>query len=316
MIIKNKITEGKIMVKPFLKWAGGKGQLLNEIDNRLPVELKEGKIKKFVEPFIGSGAVLFHVYEKYNIDKFYIYDINPELINVYKSIKYSVDKLIFFLQSKESEFLPLEQENRKIMYYELREKFNNDLANINFYEVNEQNIERASEFIFFNRTCFNGLFRVNKKGFFNVPMGVYKRPKICDIENLKEVHEVLQKVEIHLGDYKSCENIVDAETFVYFDPPYRPLNQTSAFTSYSKYDFTDENQVELANFFFLLNDKNAKLMLSNSDPHNIDENDNFFEELYEKEGIEIESVRASRMINSKGSGRGKISELLIRNYKI
>lgn len=304
------------MVKPFLKWAGGKSQLLKVIESRFPEELKKGKIKKYVEPFIGSGAVLFHVFKHYDVKEFYIYDINPELINVYNSIKYSINELISLLNEKEKRFLPLNQEERKVMYYDLREKFNNDLASINFNEVNNKNVERASEFIFFNRTCFNGLFRVNKKGFFNVPMGVYKRPKICDAENLKKVHLVLQNVEIYLGDYKCCEKIVDEETFVYFDPPYRPLNQTSAFTSYSKYSFTDENQKELANFFFELNKKNAKLMLSNSDPHNIDKNDDFFHDLYGKEGIEIESVQATRMINSKGTGRGKISELLIRNYKI
>lgn len=169
---------------------------------------------------------------------------------------------------------------------------------------------RAALFIYLNKTCFNGLYRVNSKGLYNVPIGSYKNPKICDVDTLKKASKLLQRVTILTGDYASIENVVDEKTLVYFDPPYRPLTKTAAFTSYIAEDFNDEEQIRLAEFIKSLN--TAKIMASNSDPKNVDENDEFFDDLYA--GFNINRVPANRAINSKGKGRGKINEILITNY--
>ena len=166
--------------------------------------------------------------------------------------------------------------------------------------------------IFLNRTCFNGLYRVNKKGLFNVPMGDYKNPKICDEENLINISEKLKNVDIIHGDYKKSYDFIDENTFVYFDPPYRPLNQTSSFTSYTEYTFGDKEQVEFSEYFKLLNEKGAKLLLSNSDPKNENIEDNFFDDLYKE--FDISRIEASRAINSNGGKRGKITEILVNNW--
>ena len=304
-------------IKPFLKWAGGKGQLIPEIESRLPEGLTQigtetGNIRRYVEPFVGSGAVLFHLLQNYNIDEAYIMDKNPELVLVYKVIKQEVEALIEKLKIMEEQYLPLNDEERKLYFYDVRKSFNDDLENFNFELIDKKSIERAAQFIFLNRTCFNGLFRVNKRGEFNVPMGAYKNPQICNPDNLRGVHRLLQRVEIHLGDYTQSNMWIDNETFVYFDPPYRPLSSSSSFNSYTKYDFTDTQQIELSQFFSEMNEREAKLMLSNSDPKNTDENDNFFDDLYRD--FNINRVSARRNINSKSSGRGIINELLITNY--
>ena len=158
-----------------------------------------------------------------------------------------------------------------------------------------------------------GLYRVNKSGKFNVPFGKYKNPTICDSRNLRNLSILFKNTIFKYGDYKESESLINENTFVYFDPPYRPLSVTSGFTSYTKEDFNDENQKELAKYYNKLNVKNAKLMLSNSNPKNTDENDDFFENIYK--GFNINEVSAKRMINSNAKGRGEISELLITNYK-
>jgi DNA adenine methylase len=310
--------DNKVEAKPFVKWAGGKTQLLQEIDDRLPRQLKEGKITRYIEPFVGSGAVLFHLIQKYQIKEALIWDINPELITVYEVIKKDVNKLINILDMREKEFLSLEKEERKEYYYQVREKFNESLTDFNFNDYGPHKIERASQFIFLNRTCFNGLFRVNKSGHFNVPMGDYKNPTICNAENLLAVNRILQKVNINVGDYRESKEYVDSNTFVYFDPPYRPLSKSSNFTSYSKYDFGDKEQIELSDYFLELHHAGAKLMLSNSDPTNTNPDDDFFEKYYKNrnENFHIHKVSARRNINSKGSKRGEIWELLITNYDV
>ena len=208
----------------------------------------------------------------------------------------------------EEEYISLDNENRKIYYYEKREEYNNLKINIE-----ENNIEKASLFIFLNKTCFNGLYRVNKKGEFNVPMGAYKNPKICDKKNLKNVSMALKNVKIIYADYRESESFIDEKTFVYIDPPYRPLNTSSSFTSYTENDFNDKEQIELAEYINVLNKKGAKIVLSNSDPKNNDINDNFLDELYKN--YNINRVKATRMLNSNASLRGAINELLITNYK-
>ena len=285
-------------VKPFVKWAGGKGSLIPQLKNYYPFELENLSINKYVEPFVGGGAVLINILQKYDVKEAYAFDINIDLINCYNVIKENVEDLI----------QKLDDEKRKTYFYDIRKEYNS-------YRVNEaeKNVKRASEFIFLNRTCFNGLFRVNKSGEFNVPCGKYKNPTICDSNNLRKLSYLIRNVIFEYGDYTKSEKYIDSHTFVYFDPPYRPLSVTSGFTSYTKEDFNDENQKELAKYFRELDKKDAKLMLSNSNPKNTNKNDNFFEEIYK--GFNINEISAKRMINANAKGRGEISELLITNYE-
>ena len=295
------------VIRPFVKWAGGKGSLIPQLKNFYPFELENETINKYVEPFVGGGAVLINILQKYDVKEAYAFDINMDLINCYNVIKTNVEELIKELDVKEKEFLVLEDEERQKYFYDVRKEYNS-------YRINENDlsIKRAAEFIFLNRTCFNGLFRVNKNGEFNVPCGKYKNPTICDSENLRNLSYLIRNVEFQYGDYKKSEKYIDSNTFVYFDPPYRPLSITAGFTSYTKEDFNDENQKELANYFKELDDKKAKLMLSNSNPKNTNKDDNFFEEIYK--GFNINEISAKRMINANAKGRGEISELLITNY--
>lgn len=309
-IINNKSIKNTrkddVYLKPFIKWAGGKGQLLNKIKEQYPKELGD-TITKYAEPFIGGGAVLFDILQNYDLEEIYIGDINTSLINTYKSIRDNVNDVIKLLKIMEMEYIPLEKEKRKLYYYEKRDIFNK----LKVEDISTNNIEKASIFIFLNKTCFNGLYRVNKKGLFNVPMGDYKNPTICNENNLKSVSKALQNVNIVCGDYKQCELFVDNKTLVYFAPPYRPLTGTSNFKSYNESDFNDQQQIELANFINLLDKRGVSIISSNSDPKNVDENDNFFDDLYKNQ--KIFRVSASRMINSKSKSRGKINEILITN---
>lgn len=296
-------------IRPFVKWAGGKGSLIPQLNNFYPYELKNGIIERYIEPFVGGGAVLIDILQKYDVQEAYTFDINIDLINSYNVIKNHVEDLITNLKQMETEYLRLEQEERKNYFYNKRDEYNNYTL-----KENEQNIQRAAQFIYLNRTCFNGLYRVNKSGKFNVPMGSHKNPTICDEENLRNLSELIQNVQFQYGDYKRSMEHVTENTFVYFDPPYRPLNVTSGFTSYTKEDFNDDNQIELAEFYRELNEQNAKLMLSNSNPKNTNKEDTFFDNIYQ--GFNIDEIYASRMINANSKGRGKISEILVTNYNI
>ncbi|MDR0501126.1 MAG: DNA adenine methylase [Coriobacteriales bacterium] len=294
-----------IAAKPFVKWAGGKAQILQEIRRLYPLGL--GKtITKYAEPFVGGGAVLFDILSKYQLDEVYISDINQELITTYMQIQNNVAELISKLSLMEQKYLLLSDVERKVYYYDKRERFNA------LKTVANADAEVASLFIFLNRTCFNGLYRVNGKGGFNVPMGSYKNPTICDKNNLTSVSESLRNVRIVCGDYKNSFEFIDRNTFAYFDPPYRPLTSTASFTSYSQDGFDDEKQIELACFIKELSSKGAYVVASNSDPKNINESDNFFDNLYTS--LSIARISASRAINSIGEGRGRVSELLISNY--
>lgn len=293
-------------VKPFLKWAGGKGQLLSEIEKYYP--FGDGRITKYAEPFVGGGAVLFDILSKYDLEEVYISDINSDLINTYRTIRDNIDSLVSMLSVMQSEFVPMDTEHRKVYYLTKRERFN-DLK-INGSE--SVNIEKAALMIFLNKTCFNGLFRVNKKGLFNVPMGSYKNPLICDEENLRVVSKKLQNVKIFCGDYRESADFIDADTFVYFDPPYRPITDTASFTAYTENLFNDKEQIELARFVDDMHRKGAKIVISNSDPKNSDPEDDFFDSIYSSH--KIKRVEATRMINCNSEARGKIKELLISNY--
>ena len=294
-------------IRPFVKWAGGKGSLIPQLNNFYPYELKNGIIERYIEPFVGGGAVLIDILQKYDVQEAYAFDINIDLINSYNVIKNNVEDLITNLKQMETEYLQLEQEERKNYFYNKREEYNNYTL-----EENEHNIQRAAQFIYLNRTCFNGLYRVNKAGKFNVPMGSHKNPTICDEENLRNLSKLIQNVKFQYGDYRRSMEYVTENTFVYFDPPYRPLNVTSGFTSYTKEDFNDDNQRELAEFYRELNEQNVKLMLSNSNPKNTNKEDTFFDNIYQ--GFNIDEIYASRMINANSKGRGKISEILVTNY--
>lgn len=304
-IIRYSQSDGQ-KVKPFLKWAGGKGQLLAEIEKYYP--FRDGTITKYAEPFVGGGAVLFDILSKYDLEEVYISDINAELINTYRIIREDIDELVTMLRTMQSEFVPMDTEHRKVYYMAKRERFNDLKVNGN----ESVNIEKAALMIFLNKTCFNGLFRVNKKGLFNVPMGSYKNPMICDEDNLRAVSDKLQRVKIVCGDYRESADFIDENTFVYFDPPYRPITDTAGFTAYTENLFNDEEQIELAKFVDDMHRKGAKIVISNSDPKNSNTEDDFFDNIYSSHSIK--RVEASRMINCNSEARGKIKELLISNF--
>lgn len=302
---KRKIkSKAEKQIKPFVKWAGGKTQLIEQIEKTAFAD-KSYKFTKYAEPMVGGGALFFNIVSKYNIKEVYIGDINAELINAYNIVKSDVDELIIKLKAMQDAFLSMDENGRKAFYYSVRDKFNLLLLN------NDTALDKAAYFIFLNKTCFNGLYRVNSKGRFNVPIGRYKNPSICDEENLRKVSLCLKDVIIKCGDYERSADFIDSSTLVYLDPPYRPISKTSEFNSYNSETFNDDEQIRLAKFIDELNDKGAKIVLSNSDPKNTDIKDDFFDELYKN--YNIKRVQANRMINSKADGRGKITELLIYN---
>ncbi|MDR3258908.1 MAG: DNA adenine methylase [Fusobacteriaceae bacterium] len=291
-----------INIRPFIKWAGGKGQILDKIRAKYPIELGKN-ITKYAEPFVGGGAVLFDVLSNFDLQEVYISDVNRELIATYINIRDNVSTLIEVLYGIENEYLQLSTDDRKAYYYNKRSQFNQLKANF------DTSVMIAALFILLNHTCFNGLYRVNSKGEFNVPQGSYKNPTICDAKNLRAVSAVLNNVQIHNADYKASCEFIDNKTFAYFDPPYRPLTATSNFTSYASNGFGDKEQTELANFIDEIAAKGALFAVSNSDPKNTDEQDNFFDELYAKH--DIFRITATRMISADGGGRRCVSELLI-----
>ena len=295
----------KDVARPFLKWAGGKSQLINTFDELLPQELKNGAIDTYIEPFVGGGAMLFHILQKYNIKKAYINDINKELINCYRCLKANAVEVINHLKLLEKDYL--ESEDRSKYFYKVRNRYNE--IHLNGY----LDYEKCADFIFLNKTCFNGLYRVNKEGKFNVPHGKYKNPLICDENNLMLCSKLLQKVEITFGSYEQVLEKANENTFVYFDPPYRPLVENASFTSYDKSGFNDDDQIQLAKNYKLLNEKKCVLLLSNSDPKNTNKEDNFFDNLYK--GFYIKRVYAKRMINCQASKRGNVTEIVVMNYK-
>jgi len=299
--------------RPFLKWAGGKTQLLKQFSKRLPPEMKNGEITNYVEPFVGGGAMFFYLGQRFFFDHSSIFDANEELILTYRVIKKSTKKLIHELESLESAYISKSNEDRERLFYHVRDSFNKIKPEINFHTYDPGWVTRAAQSIFLNRTCFNGLFRMNRKGEFNVPFGRYKNPQILNKDNLNDVADLLKTTTIILGDFTRCKKFVDTTSFVYLDPPYRPLNDTSSFTSYSKDGFSDTDQRRLAEFFKELDKKGAKIMLSNSDPKNEKPDDSFFDELYAD--YTIERVPAKRSINCNGARRGNINELIITNYR-
>lgn len=299
--------KNNVNASPILKWAGGKIQLLPVLTQNYPSKLLEGEIKTYIEPFVGGGAVFFDLVNKYKIEQAVLFDINIELVILYNTIKHSVYDLIGELRKLEIDYLSItDEEERKAYFYNVRDKYNRSIT-----DSIDVNPIRAAHTIYLNRTCFNGLFRVNSKGGFNVPHGRYKNPRILFEDKLLACNAALQKAEIHKADFADANNFVDGNTFIYYDPPYRPVSETSSFNSYSKEAFDDDEQIRLARFYKEMDIKGVLQLLSNSDPSNYIE-DPFFDNLYI--GHTIERVSAKRMINSNSEKRGELKEILVRNY--
>jgi DNA adenine methylase len=310
--VKDIFYKYAVGAKPFLKWAGGKNQLLSVFRKFYPKELLKGEIKNYYEPFVGGGAVFFDIAQNYGIDSAFLYDINEELVLTYKVVQKDVNSLIEFLHRYSNQYLSLKREKREQYYYELRHNFNLQRFNIDYDKYSENWVSRAAQIIFLNKTCYNGLFRFNSKGEFNSPFGLYDNPKILDENNLLNVSKLLEIAEIKKADFKEVRQDIKKSSFIYFDPPYRPLSKTSNFTSYSKYQFKDDDQIQLASLFNELNEMDCLLMLSNSDPKNTDPTDNFFDIIYK--GYNIRRVSAKRIINSNVKKRNSINEIIVTNY--
>jgi len=298
-----KLFEDKTQARPFIKWVGGKTQLLDEVKKSLPRDFATRQHVTYVEPFVGGGAVMFWILQAYpNIEYAVINDINEELICTYRVIKESVEELISALSRIQEEYIPQNTETRKDYYMAKRALFNTKRISP---------VDTAALFIFLNRTCFNGLYRVNSKGEFNVPHGKYANPRICDADNLRACSKVLKKVEILCGDFAETGRYAGPDTLFYFDPPYKPITETSSFTSYAKEGFDDAEQIRLRDFCDQISKDKALFIASNSDPKDVNPKDNFFDTIYNH--FTIKRVSAARMINSDASGRGAISELMISN---
>ena len=291
--------------KPFIKWVGGKGQLIEQLEALLPADFTERENVTYIEPFVGGGAMLFYMLQTYpNIKSAVINDINPDLTLCYQVVRDSPTELIDSLKEIQSQYYALKtEEERKTFFLEQRDRFNTKSLNA---------IDNCTLFFFLNRTCFNGLYRVNKAGRFNVPFGKYVTPTICDAATIYADSKLLQKVEIMTGDFEQTFDKIEGNTFFYFDPPYRPLSNTSSFNDYSKEDFNDDAQIRLKLFCDRLNEIGINFMLSNSDCLGKNGTDRFFDDLFVN--YKIERVWASRNINSVASKRGKLTEIVISNY--
>ena len=294
-----------VNVKPFIKWVGGKSQLIEQLDAQLPADFDSLEDVTYIEPFVGGGAMLFYMLQHYpNINHAIINDINPDLTTCYRTVRDNPKELIASLQDIENTYLSLNtEEARKEFFMVVRNRYN---------EKNLDPIENTTKFFFLNKTCFNGLYRVNKKGLFNVPFGRYSNPTICNPETILKDSELLQRVEILNGDFEETFKYAQGNTLFYFDPPYRPLNDTSSFNNYAKEAFNDDAQIRLKKYCDRINDAGFKFMLSNSDGKNVNGEDNFFDVLYA--AYQIERVLASRSINSNPNKRGELTEILVRNY--
>lgn len=303
-MIRSNIT------KPFIKWVGGKTQLLNQLDQFLPEAIFHEKFT-YIEPFVGGGAMLFHILGKFkNINRIIINDINEDLIKSYITIKENPSQLIDGLMKIEADYLGTAEQDRKEFYLDIRSRFNKKTVD---------DITNTVYMMFLNRTCFNGLYRVNRKGEFNVPFGKYKNPRICNQETIIADSSALNSIDIDIinDSFETTKKYIDSNglTFFYFDPPYRPLTETSSFTSYSKGDFNDDDQIRLAEFCKSIDSNKCLWMLSNSDGKSKNPDDDFFDNLYD--GFSINHVSASRSINANPNKRGKLTELLIHNkYKL
>jgi len=307
------IIGDKMQAKPFIQWAGGKRRLLNQIRMHYPIELHTGEIDKYIEPFVGGGAVFFDVMQNFNIKSAYISDVNKDLIMAYKVVQQKPEQLCDYLEQVQREYLEITKD-KKAYFLMVREQYNNERFEIDYKHFNDKWIKRTSQFMFLVKYSYNSLCEYNSKGGFNVPFGRKENMKLYNRENILAVSRLLQNVEIRLANYSECYNEVTSNSFVYLDPPYRPITKAAHRKLYTEIVFTDEDQKKLSDFFRRLDtEKNAKLMLSNSDPKNTNPNDNFFETIYE--GYNIHRIETYRLICPDVTKRGKVTELLITNYK-
>lgn len=317
------------MLKPIIKWAGGKRRLLNEINNNLPSQNILDNIETYIEPFLGGGSMLLNIVPKLpNVKKVYVNDINERLINLYKNVKYNIDELINILDEINDKFNSI-SDDRLIeeYYYKIRKEFNE--------KSNYNTIKNSAQFIFINKYCFNGIYRENSKGEFNMPFNKKPKNKIYNKENIYDLHDFLIKYDVvfynkpyneflesifnilykEKDDKRTIKNRIKSfeRSFIYFDPPYRPLNIKESIRYSGVVDiFSDEFQIGIEKYYSLFSDYDAYCMLSNSDPHNTDSTDNFFDNLYNN--YNIKRVNVKRLLSSKVSSRGTVTELLITNY--
>lgn len=296
--------------KPFIKWAGGKSRLLPKLIPLLPAFLEFGTFTRYVEPFVGGGAMFFYLAQKYDLREYHISDSNLDLINTYKTIRDYPLALTALLKSMQTDFSGMDNEERQQYYANIRNLYNANLLTRELANI-KTSVVKAANFIFLNKTCFNGLYRVNRKGEFNTPIGSNAKPMICDSDNILAVSKLLNNPNVYITDcdYASIPVTIDSQTFIYLDPPYRPVSKTANFTSYSSGKFNDNDQVKLQQQFYKWNSSLAYIMMSNSDTQ-----DNYFDDLYRH--FNINRITANRAINSKVSARGSIFELVITNYPI
>jgi DNA adenine methylase len=271
-------------IPTFVKWAGGKKQLISQFKGHFPK-----KIDRYFEPFVGGGAVAFYIIKNYSPKEVYLSDSNSELINTYKIIRDNVEELI-------KELKQYKKLHSKEFYYKIRAESHEKLSPV----------LSAARFIYLNKTCFNGLYRVNSKGQFNVPMGSYKNPAIYNENELREISTRLKNVVIETKQFYNIKENIQKGDFVYFDPPYYPSSKTASFTTYTKENFLEEEQIMLAELYRNLTENGANVMLSNSDT-------DFIKNLYKNYTITI--VKATRMINCNAKKRGKVNEVVITNYE-
>ena len=294
--------------KPFLKWAGGKGSVVGRLDLLLPAEFDTWEDVSYVEPFVGGGAMLFHMLKVHrNIRRVVINDINPDLISVYRFVKDNPFALFESTLEYQAEYMRRDIVEKEQFYYQSRNRYNNGQLS---------DIQRAALFLFLNHTCYNGLFRVNSKGHFNVPFGHRVSIGLDNPASIMDAHRVMNSVDFCIlrpGDYKNTYRHLSrhGKSFIFLDPPYRPLSSTAYFKSYSTDPFGDKQQAELRSYCDRLSNKGCFFMLCDSDSKN-DDGTSFFEALYE--GYSIMRIDVPRYINANGQERSKIKEVLIRNY--
>lgn len=305
------------VAKPFLKWAGGKRNLLPTLVENLPPKMVNREINNYIEPFLGGGSVALYFIQNQNFDKIILNDINTSLINTYIVVQKDVERLLQKLIKYEDFYLMQDAEGRKEEYYLKREKFNELKFEVPYLEgkvIDDKSIELAAHFIFLNKTCFNGLYRENLSGRFNTPHGRYKKPVIADVENLKACSKVFQNAKFTSVDFETLSSYVEPNTFVYLDPPYRPLDAAQKnFNGYSKGSFDDGEQKRLAKWCEYLNQEQALFMLSNSNPKVSNPEDTFFDDIYKEFNIN-EDITAARTISAKGTTRKPVKEILVTNY--
>lgn len=294
------------VAKPFVKWAGGKTQLIPQLSEHVPFQ-PSGVIDVYCEPFLGGGALFFWLSSRYTINHAYLFELNKQLVYCYQAIKSSVNALITQLEKIEKKYLSLTDKKREGFFYTIREDYNELIKS-----KSSDKVKIATLYIFLNKTCFNGLYRVNSNNLFNVPHGRYNNPTICDEENLMAVNKILKRATIKYADFSNCIKYAKKGAFVYLDPPYRPLTTTSSFTNYVGSGFNDEDQKRVHEVYNKLNEMEAYVLLSNSDSAKSSTSKSFFDKLFNK--YQIKRLIAKRMINSNGSKRGNITEILVKNF--